>query len=58
LHEEFKRCIKTQIVLPSAGTAALLFWALLASVQVIMRKIDGWQMPPQELSAQLIDVAA
>jgi hypothetical protein len=33
LHEEFKRRIKTQIVLPSAETAAMLFWALLASGQ-------------------------
>jgi putative transposase len=31
LHEEFKRRIKTQTVLPSAETAAMLFWALLAS---------------------------
>jgi len=31
LHEEFKRRIKTQTVLPSADTAAMLFWALLAS---------------------------
>jgi hypothetical protein len=29
LHEEFKRRIKTQTVLPSAETAAMLFWALL-----------------------------
>ena len=27
LHEEFKRRIKTQTVLPSADTAAMLFWA-------------------------------
>ena len=26
LHEEFKRRIKTQTVLPSAETAAMLFW--------------------------------
>ena len=31
LHEEFKRRIKTQTVLPSAETAAMLFWALLAA---------------------------
>jgi transposase-like protein len=43
LHEEFKRRIKTQTVLPSADTAAMLFWALLASGQITMRKIDGWQ---------------
>ncbi len=28
LHEEFKRRIKTQTVLPAAETAAMLFWAL------------------------------
>jgi hypothetical protein len=43
LHEEFKRRIKTQTVLPSADTAAMMFWALLASGQIIMRKVDGWQ---------------
>ena len=41
-HEEFKRRIKTQTVLPSAETAAMLL-ALLASGQISMRKIDGWQ---------------
>src|SRR3984893_16294474 len=44
LHEEFKRRIKTQTVLPSAETAAMLFWALLASGQITMRKVDGWQL--------------
>jgi transposase-like protein len=43
LHEEFKRRIKTQTALPSADTAAILFWALLASGQFRMRKINGWQ---------------
>src|ERR1700736_2013314 len=43
LHEEFKRRIKTQTVLPSADTAAMMFWALLASGQINMRKVDGWQ---------------
>src|SRR6201993_2727674 len=43
LHEEFKRRIKTQTVLPSADTAAMLFWSLLASGQISMRKVDGWQ---------------
>ena len=39
LHEEFKRRIKTQTVLPSADTAAMLFWALLASaVMASIRK--------------------
>ena len=44
LHEEFKRRIKTQTVLPSAETAAMLFWALLASGQITMRKVDGWRI--------------
>ena len=58
LHEEFRRRIKTQTVLPSADTAAMLFWALLASGQIILRKIDGWQTlaikpidPPIDLAA-------
>jgi transposase-like protein len=49
LHEEFKRRIKTQTVLPSAETAAMLFWALLASGQITMRKVDGWQSSPRSL---------
>jgi putative transposase len=58
LHEEFKRRIKTQTVLPSADTAAMLFWALLASGQIIMRKVDGWQTFAQKKFAQTVDVAA
>jgi putative transposase len=58
LHEEFKRRIKTQTVLPSADTAAMLFWALLASGQINMRKVDGWQTLPERLIAQCIDLAA
>ena len=45
LHQEFKRRIKTQTVLPSANAAAMLFWALLASGQIIMRKVEGWADP-------------
>jgi hypothetical protein len=51
LHEEFKRRIKTQTVLPSAETAAMLFWALLASGQITMRKVDGWQLPIRSLTS-------
>jgi transposase-like protein len=58
LHEEFKRRIKTQTVLPSSDTAAMLFWALLASGQIIMRKVDGWQTLPTQLSDQPLDAAA
>ena len=58
LHEEFKRRIKTQTVLPSADTAAMLFWALLASGQINMRKIDGWQTLATKPIDQSIDLAA
>ena len=58
LHEEFKRRIKTQTVLPSAETAAMLFWALLASGQITMRKVDGWQSLGQPPAKSSIDLAA
>jgi putative transposase len=58
LHEEFKRRIKTQTVLPSAETAAMLFWALLAAGQITMRKVDGWQTLNQKLADRPIDLAA
>jgi putative transposase len=41
-------------VLPSADTAAMLFWALLASGQISMRKVDGWQNQSiSQLNSQL-----
>jgi putative transposase len=58
LHEEFKRRIKTQTVLPSAETAAMLFWALLAAAQITMRKVDGWQTLTHKLADKPIDLAA
>lgn len=58
LHEEFKRRIKTQTVLPSPETAAMLFWALLASGQIVMRKVDGWKTLPVETADLPIDLAA
>src|SRR5215213_2619584 len=58
LHEEFKRKIKTQTVLPSAETAAMLFWALLASGQITMRKVDGWPSLGQPPAKSMIDLAA
>jgi putative transposase len=57
LHEEFKRRIKTQTVLPSAETAAMLFWALLASGQINMRKVDGWPTLATKPIDQPIDLA-
>ena len=58
LHEEFKRRIKTQTVLPSPETAAMLFWALLASGQITMRKIDGWPTLAERPTDAAIDLAA
>ena len=43
LHGEFKRRVKTQCALPNAETAAMLFWALMASGQITMRRVGGWQ---------------
>jgi hypothetical protein len=54
LHEEFKRRIKTQTVLPCAKTAAMLFWAILASGQIVKRKVDGWETLAEKASAQTI----
>ena len=34
---------KTRTVRPSPETAAMLFWALIVSAQITMRKVDGWQ---------------
>jgi putative transposase len=56
LHEEFKRRIKTQCLLPCAETAAMLFWALLASGQITMRRVDGW--PTLDRSPGDLDLAA
>src|SRR5207253_2618824 len=58
LHEEFKRRIKTQTVLPSTDTAPMLFCAQLSSGQINMRKVDGWHTLAANLIGQPIDLAA
>ena len=55
---EFKRRVKTQCALPNAETAAMLFWALMASGQITMRRVDGWQTLDQAPVKQPIDLAA
>jgi hypothetical protein len=45
-------------VLPSAETAAMLFWALLAMGQITIRKVDGWQTLNQKLNHKPFDLAA
>jgi len=59
IEKEFKRRIKTQTVLPSAETAAMLFWALMASGQITTRKVDGWQSLAEKPTEQtMVDLAA
>ena len=57
LNEEFRRRIKTQTVLPSPETVPMLFWALMASGQIQMRKVDGWETLDQPIN-ETLDLAA
>ena len=43
LHEEFRRRVKTQGSLPSEDAAVVLLFSLVASGQIRLRRIDGWQ---------------
>lgn len=56
LHEEFKRRIKTQCMLPCEDTACMLFWALLASGQIVLRKVNGWETLAE--APRALDLAA
>jgi putative transposase len=56
LHEEFKRRIKTQTVLPSADTAASCSGR--CSPRINMRTVDGWQTLAIKPIDQQIDLAA
>lgn len=58
LNEEFRRRIKTQTVLPCAETVPMLLWALLASGQIQMRKVDGWETLSQPITRTTLDLAA
>ena len=58
LNEEFKRRIKTQTVLPCPETVPMLLWALLASGQIQMRKVDGWETLDQLIADETLDRAA
>ncbi len=57
LNEEFKRRIETQTVLSSPETAPMLFRALMASGQIRMRKVGGWETLDQPLD-EILDLAA
>jgi len=58
----FSGSISTRLMYQFRGsvteTAAMLFWALLASGQITMRKVDGWQSLAEKPSDQIIDLAA
>jgi putative transposase len=41
-----------------AETAPMLFWALLASGQIVMRKVDGWETLSQPIAPETLDLAA
>ena len=43
LHAEFRRRVKTQGSLPGEDAALVLLFSLVASGQIRLRKIDGWQ---------------
>jgi putative transposase len=58
LNEDLRRRIKTQTGLPCAETVPMLLWALLASGQTQMRKVDGWETLSQPLEPVPIDLAA
>ena len=53
-----KRRIKTQTVPPCAEIGGMLFWALMASDQIVMRKVDGWRSLAERPADQTIDLAA
>ena len=43
LHGEFRRRVKTQGSLPSEDAGIMLLFSLVASGQIRLRRIDGWQ---------------
>ena len=58
LNKEFCRRIKTKTVLPCAETVPMLLWALLASGQIQLRKVDGWQTLSQPIEPIKLALAA
>jgi putative transposase len=51
LNEEFRRRVKVQGMQPSGESTCMLFWALLASGAITMRRVNGFetlQVPPKE----------
>ena len=57
LHGEFRRRVKTQGSLPGEDAAVVLLFSLVASGQVKLRKIDGWQKIGSVLSQRTVEAA-
>jgi len=53
LNEEFRRRVKVQGMQPSSESVCMLFWALLASGAIRMRKVDGFETLHQQPKEQL-----
>ena len=47
-----------ETVLPCAETVPMLLWALLASGQITMRKVDGWETLAKPFAPMPLDRAA
>jgi transposase-like protein len=58
LNGEFRRRIKTQTVLPCPETVPMMLWALLASGQIQMRNVDGWETIDQPIAPMTLDLVA
>jgi len=43
---------------PCAETVPMLLWALMASGQINMRKVDGWETLAQPVQTVALDLAA
>ena len=57
LHEEFRRRVKTQGSLPSEDAAVVLLFSLVATGQIKLRRIDGWQKIATVLSQNTLVAA-
>src|SRR5713101_8329938 len=58
LHEEFRRRVKTQGSLPTEDAALVLLFSLVASGQIKLRRIDGWQRIASVLSRHTAGASA
>ena len=57
LHEEFRRRVRTQSSLPTEDSAVVLLFSLVASGQIRLRRVDGWQKIATVLSQNTLVAA-